>query len=129
MQAVQGQLYDEQGNLLPPLNFQELSKDDAKLRSDFLYGKAMDIQKQLLPMPDDDPRRPKLEQQIFRLTEKAGRLAALAEKEASSRKPLRRPGDVVPPQRRKDYVTFISNVRRRRDPVKNATVTAVDSGR
>ena len=83
-------------------------------------------QAELLPMPDDDPRRPALQRKAFRLSDKAGRLA---DKHFESQRAKRAaPKAVARHKPRSDYVTFISTVRVRRDPRRNATVSAIDSG-
>mmetsp|Transcript_2261 Transcript_2261/g.7533 ORF Transcript_2261/g.7533 Transcript_2261/m.7533 type:complete len:568 (-) Transcript_2261:158-1861(-) len=118
--GVNGTLRDPDGNLIPALCWDELAPEEANERSDFYFKQAADIQKKLLPMPPDDPRRPHLTKEAFRLTEKASRLRDMASgKTGVFDAP---PSPPPPPKTRRDMVGFLSTVRVRKDQAKMAAM-------
>lgn len=81
----------------------------------------------MLPMPEDDPRRPALVKKAFKLSEKANALSNIHFERVSRRRGKKATkADKI--RDRSDYVTFISTVRVRRDSIKNQRVSAIDSG-
>lgn len=116
--AVNGDAHDAEGNQLPPLVWDSLTAYESGERADALYKQAAAVQKKLLPMPPDDPRRPALVKEAFRLTEKAARLQDMANRDSGVFDPIPPPPE--PPKNRRDMVGFLSTVRVRKDPTKMA---------
>lgn len=118
--GVNGTLHDSEGNLLPALCWDELAPEEANERSEFYFKKAAEVQKKLLPMPPDDPRRPHLVKEAFQLSEKASRLQDMANIKAGTFDPP--PEPPPPPKTRRDMVGFLSTVRVRKDEAKMAAM-------